>query len=203
MLPVVLNDSKITMVVFGYGEASQMKVQGIVKAGVQCCVVSPSVANEKDSDGLVFICDDYKEIYLEKGQMVIAATASPELNNKITQMARAQGKLVLNLSNGADSDFHMMSWRRRGPVTIGLSTGSCAPSESKRLMASLMEKVDDDTVDKIVLLGSIRKKIKALGYSPIKPVINRFAALAIEELKDLDQMSIEALSEEIEKGIRV
>lgn len=203
MLPVVLNDSKITVVVFGYGKASQMKVQGIVMAGVKCCVVSPSVANKEDSDRLVFICDDYREIYLSKGQLVIAATASPELNNKITRMARSHGKLVLNLSNGADSDFHMMSWRRKGPITIGLSTGSCAPSESKRLMELLMETVDDDTVDKIVLLGSLRKKIKSLGYSPVKPVINRFAALAIEALKDLDQMSIEALSDEIEKGIRV
>jgi siroheme synthase-like protein len=203
MLPVLLNESKVTVVVFGYGNASKIKIQGMVKAGIKCCVISPSVVNEEDVEGLVFIADCYREAYLDKGQMVIAATESLDLNDDITKAARQRGKLVLNLSNGEDSDFHMMSWRRKGPITVGLSTGSCAPSESKRLIDNLMDSLDDDSVDRIAVLGSIRKKIKKLGYNPVKPVINRFALLTVEEMKRLDDLSIEDFANEIEKGIRV
>lgn len=200
MLPIILNSKNVSIVVFGYGKASQMKVKGILKAGVTCHVISPDLNEEAvETTQLTFENAQYDRSHLAKGQLVIAATASPQQNAVIVEEARALGKLALNLSDGLNSDFHMMSWRKNGPVTVALSTGSCAPKESKRLIEELMEVIDDETVEKIGLLGDLRKKIKELGYSPIKPIINEMTHLSIEDLKELNDLSIKALDNEIKK----
>lgn len=198
MLPIGLNPSHITIVIFGYGRASQIKIQGIIRAGAKCIVISPDVEARNEGQ-LIFESDEYSPEHLEKGQLIIAATGSPILNHQIALDARMQGKLVLNLSDGEQSDFHMMSWRTSGPVTVGLSTGSCAPKESKRLIESLMDVIDEETVDRIVVLGELRKKIKGLGYSPIKPIINKLVAYSLQDLEALNELSSLAFSIEIKK----
>ncbi len=198
MLPIALNPSHATVVIFGYGRASQIKIQGMVRAGMKCHVISPEV-DAKVEGMIVFIQSDYTPNYLSKGQLVIAATDSPTLNEQIALDARKEGKLVLNLSDGSQSDFHMMSWRTSGPVTVGLSTGSCAPKESKRLIESLMDVIDDETVERIVVLGKLRKKIKAIGYSPLKPIMNQLVEYNLAMLIRLNNLSTELLNIEIKK----
>ncbi|MBN2899272.1 MAG: hypothetical protein JXO44_10910 [Clostridia bacterium] len=202
MLPIVLNENKVRIVVFGYGAASRMKVAGIERARMHCHVISPDVKVEEDRPLVTFECDAYRVDHLSKGHLIIAATESKETNKRIAEEARRAGKLVLNLSDGSDSDFHMMSWREHGPITVGLSTGSCAPSESKKLIEKLMTVIDDDVVERVILLGSLRKKIKQLGYQPIKPIINAFATLSTEGLELLDGLTLTELSIEIEKELR-
>lgn len=198
MLPIGLNPSRITIVIFGYGRASQIKIQGIIRAGVKCLVISPDVET-KEEGTLAFECSDYSPVHLSRGQLIIAGTDSAILNHQIALDARNEGKLILNLSDGEQSDFHMMSWRTSGPVTVGLSTASCAPKESKRLIESLMDVIDEETVDRIVVLGALRKKIKELGYSPIKPIINKLVEYTLQELETLNDLSSEVFCIEIKK----
>ncbi len=200
MLPIVLNPSRVTIVVFGYGKASQMKIKGIARAGITCYVISPEITGRTEGGQRIILeAGAYDPAHLDKGQLVIAATGSVSLNKKIIADARAKGKLVLSLSDGDQSDFHMMSWRKNGPVTVGLSTGNCAPKESKRLIESIMEIIDDETVERIAVLGQLRKKIKQLGYAPIKPVINKLTDESLERLIELNALSLETLAEEIKK----
>lgn len=199
MLPIILNPDHVRIVVFGYGRASRIKVEGIARSGMKCHVISKALENVTTHDNISFEEGTYHVDQLSKGDLVIAATDNPNLNKQITVDARLNGKLVLNLSDGPGSDFHMMSWRKKGTVTVGLSTGNCAPKESKRLIESLMDTVDDETVERIGLLGQLRKKIKTLGYSPLKPIVNRLADMDIEALENYNDLPLEALADEIKK----
>lgn len=201
MLPITLNSNQVRIVVFGYGKASQTKIQGIARSGMRCHVVSPSIEEASVYENITLECASYTPDQLSKGQLVIAATDSEALNAQIMLDAHAAGKLVLNLSNGDKSDFHMMSWRRKGPVTLGMSTGNCAPKESVRLIESLIDVVDDETVCRIQYLGALRKKIKQLGIRPVKPLINKMTALTVEELARLEALPLEELALEIKKDM--
>jgi siroheme synthase-like protein len=205
MLPIILNPDHVRIVVFGYGRASRIKVEGIARSGMKCHVISKTLENVMTNavihDNISFEEGAYHVDQLSKGDIVIAATDDLNLNKQITVDARLNGKLVLNLSDGPASDFHMMSWRKKGTVTVGLSTGNCAPKESKRLIELLMDTVDDETVERIGLLGQLRKKIKTLGYSPLKPIVNRLADMDIEELENYNDLPLEALADEIKKRV--
>jgi siroheme synthase-like protein len=139
--PVLLDVSRVNVLVVGGGQVALRKVRGVVDAGGAPDIVSPEVVPELER-----LIDGRRLSWAERGyaagdvhgyRLVFAATSSAEVNAEVTAEAEAAGALVNVADDGAGSTFHVPASIRQGDVVVALSTGGASPLLSRRLRERL------------------------------------------------------------------
>ena len=132
VFPVALALDGRRVLVVGGGAVAARKVAALLEAGARVTVVSPDLAPDFPSPiahiARCFAAGDCADFAL-----VFAATDSRAVNELVAADGREHGAWVNDASNPADSDFHTQAVVRRGPITVGLSTGGLSPVVSARL----------------------------------------------------------------------
>ncbi len=180
-----LNDIEITII--GGGKIAYRKCKNFLDFDKKVKIVSTNFIEEFEDikDKIEIIIDDYKEKYIEKSFIVVAATNNTKINEQIGIYCREKGKLVNVVDNINLSNYTVPSYVRRGDLLIGISTGGKSPSLSSKIKKELEYKYDETYEEYINILGEIRNKIieKYNDSFDKKIKLNALVNLSLEELK--------------------
>jgi precorrin-2 dehydrogenase / sirohydrochlorin ferrochelatase len=162
--PVLLDVSRLRVLVVGGGSVALRKVRGVIDAGGAPDVVSPEVAPELnrliDQRGLRWQRRRFAAGDAHGYRLVFAATDSAEVNAAVTAEADAAGALVNVADDGAGSTFHVPASLRQGEVVVALSTGGASPLLSRRLRERLETVVTPGLGRTAARLAQVRDRVR-------------------------------------------
>ncbi len=155
--------------VVGAGPIAESKIESLVRCGAHVRVVAPHATERVREAALAggirwerrrFRSSDLRGIWL-----VVAATSSPELHERIFQQARRAGILCNAVDEPERCDFYYPAVVRRGPLQIAVSTGGRAPSLAQRLRKELDGQFASEYGPWTEQIGRARSALIATGAS--------------------------------------
>jgi len=163
--PVMLDVSRLPVLVVGGGEVALRKVRGLVEAGGRPEIVSPEVHPElREIIGarrLTWHRRRFSPGDAAEFDLVIAAIDSPRVNRRAGREAAQDGALVAIADDPADSHVHMPASVRRGDVVVAVSTGGASPLLARRLRERLEEHVVTPGLGRAAeRLASLRREVR-------------------------------------------
>jgi precorrin-2 dehydrogenase/sirohydrochlorin ferrochelatase len=167
--PLFLNISRRRCVVVGGGSVAERKVERLVACGARVEVVdrrlTPALAAMKAEGVVVHHDADYDEAQLRGAFLVIGATDSDTVNERIARDARALAIPVNIVDDPLRCDFILPSVVERGDLMIAVSTGGKSPALAKRLRKELEEAYGPEYGALIEILGELRGTVMDGGRS--------------------------------------
>ncbi|HET7230151.1 MAG TPA: bifunctional precorrin-2 dehydrogenase/sirohydrochlorin ferrochelatase [Longimicrobium sp.] len=162
--PVLLDLSRLAVLVVGGGEVALRKVRGVLDGGGRPAIVSPQVRPELErlirQHELAWSAQPYAAGDVHGYNLVFAATSSAQVNAQITAEAEAAGALVNVADDGEGSTFHVPAAIRRDEVVVALSTGGASPLLSRRLRERLEGVVTPGLGRAATRLASVRRQVR-------------------------------------------
>lgn len=166
--PIALHGERITAVVIGGGAVGTRKALALVEAGAQVRVVSPEVTPElqaaEGASELTIVRQTYRARHLGLSMLVVAATDSREVNERIALDARSAGRLVNITDHPDEGNFHSMAVHRSGDVTIAVSSGG-VPGAAAKIRDAIAERFDGRYERAVSALRGLRSRLLASGES--------------------------------------
>ena len=167
--PLFLDISRRKCVVVGGGSVAERKVGRLLACGARVEVVdrslTPALAAMKGEGIIVHHDADYEEAQLRGAFLVIGATDSDTVNERISRDARALAIPVNIVDDPVRCDFILPSVVERGDLLIAVSTGGKSPALAKCLRKELEEAYGPEYGVLIEILGELRGKVIAGGRS--------------------------------------
>jgi len=159
--PVFLDLRGKKVVVAGGGHVAERKVLSLVESGASVTVISPEITetlSELKNKGLVFhIKREFKKRDLKEAFIVIAATSSKTINQKICQDA----PYLVNVVDDQEScNFIVPSVISQPPLMIAVSTQGASPALSKTIRQELEQLFPPDISGYLQWLNKVRNTVK-------------------------------------------
>lgn len=121
------------VLVVGAGLVALEKLEGLLTCGARVTVVAPDVLPEIAAIGVAIHVRGYETSDLDGRFLVIAATASREVNERVFRDAEAR-TLLCNVVDTPDlCSFILPAVHREGPIAVAVSTGGASPALAQRL----------------------------------------------------------------------
>lgn len=189
--PVNLNLDNMEIIIVGGGNVALRKCMNFLDFGKSVTVLAPEFDSRflELGNKVDLINDIFKEEYIDKFDIVVAATDDKEVNEEIACICRKKSKLINVVDSRDLSDFTVSSYVKRGDLLIGISTGGKIPALSAKIRRDLEEIYDESFAEYVDLLGELREKIikKYEDKTERKKVLKALAELDIEELKEIEK----------------
>lgn len=165
MQPILMNFKSLNACVIGFGAVGRHKARQLYHEGAVVHVVDPGISEEAIAayGQYHFIKASYTPEHLEHMDLVIAATSDRDVNQRIAKDAKARHLLCSISDDGQSGSFTWMSVVRRGPLTIGISTGHQFPGLTKKIRVELENKFPEDYGDYVAFMGKERAMLKSLS----------------------------------------
>ena len=163
LFPMFLKLSARPCLVVGAGIVAESKIASLVEAGGRVRVVAPEAtpqvrswarSNKVEWHQRPFQPDDLEGMFL-----VIAATSSTELHERIFEEARRRGVLCNVVDVPALCDFYYPSVVQRGALRIAISTAGLSPALAQRLRKQLEDQFGPEYEEWVGQLGEARDKL--------------------------------------------
>jgi len=165
-LPLMLDLKEKDIIIFGGGEVGERK------ASLFCELALVTVISKEFTSGLnrfyemgkiklIKVKDiTEKDIssYLKKAFIVIPATNDAILNERISKIAKDEGKIVNRVDD--IGDIIVPSVIRRGDIVIGISTAGQSPALSKYIRQKIEEVITPEFAQMSRLQNEIRERLK-------------------------------------------
>jgi precorrin-2 dehydrogenase / sirohydrochlorin ferrochelatase len=165
--PICLNITNKRCVIVGGGEVGARKAEGLAVCGARVVVLSrelaPSLEKMKQEGRIDHIETDYEASYLSGALMVIGATNSAEVNQKIAADARALGIMVNIVDDPGQCDFILPAVVQQGDLVISVSTGGKSPALARKLRAELGASFGQEYAKLLDIMGKVREERLARG----------------------------------------
>ena len=189
--PVNLNLDNMEIIIVGGGNVALRKCMNFLGFGKSVTVLAPDFDSRflELGNKVDLINDIFKEEYIDKFDIVVAATDDKEVNEEIACICRKKSKLINVVDSRDLSDFTVSSYVKRGDLLIGISTGGKIPALSAKIRRDLEEIYDESFAEYVDLLGELREKIIKNYEDKIerKEVLKALVKLDIEELKEIEK----------------
>jgi len=157
--PAFLNLEGKRTVVVGGGEVAERKILALLKTGADITVISPEItkkiAKGKNKGKIKHICRRYRKSDLKNAFLVIAATDSPFINERVSKDAPC---LVNVVDTPRLCNFIVPSTVNRGPLCIAISTSGISPAFSRSIRKELEKLYGPEFVNYLKSLKKIRTK---------------------------------------------
>jgi precorrin-2 dehydrogenase / sirohydrochlorin ferrochelatase len=172
LFPAFLKLTGRRCLVVGAGPVAQEKIESLLRAGARVRVVAPHATDSVRAWARAkkirwaprkFRPPDFKGVFL-----VVAATSSPALHQKIYRQARRRAVLCNVVDDPAHCDFYYGAVVRRGELQIAISTGGHSPALAQRLRKKLEREIGADYAHWLRKLGAARKRLFAKSLSPAR-----------------------------------
>jgi precorrin-2 dehydrogenase / sirohydrochlorin ferrochelatase len=165
--PLFFDITRRHCVVVGGGNVSERKVERLLACGADVEVVgktlTPALAALAGEGRIAHHAADYHEDQLRGAFLVIGATDSDTVNERIARDARLQGIPVNIVDDPARCDFILPSVVERGELAIAVSTGGRSPALAKKLRKELEAAYGPEYAKLLDILGELREKVIARG----------------------------------------
>lgn len=189
--PVNLNLDNMEIIIVGGGNVALRKCMNFLDFGKSVTVLAPDFDSRflELGNKVDLINDIFKEEYIDKFDIVVAATDDKEVNEEIACICRKKSKLINVVDSRDLSDFTVSSYVKKGDLLIGISTGGKIPALSAKIRRDLEEIYDESFAEYLDLLGELREKIIKKYEDKIerKKVLKALVELDIEELKEIEK----------------
>ena len=151
--------------VVGAGTIAESKIASLLEAGGRVRVVAPEAtpqvrswaqANTIEWHQRPFHADDLKGMFL-----VVAATSSTELHERIFKVATQRGVLCNVVDVPPLCDFYYPAVVQRGALQIAISTAGQSPALAQRLRKQLEEQFGLEYEEWLAQLGEVRNQLQS------------------------------------------
>ena len=197
--PLMLDVSKLAVVVIGGGGVAARKIAGLMDAGAaRVRVVAPSIDANIRAYNVECFESEYDADQLRGATLAFAATDQPAVNEQVVLDAQARGLLVCRADSDEDApgDFTTPAKFSDGPVTVTVSAGSAALAGKMR--DDIRKNFNPQWIRMADAMQMLRPEILASGRS-IDQRRLLFLDLTTEEaLHTLERGGVEALKKWID-----
>ncbi|KPD04515.1 siroheme synthase CysG [Moellerella wisconsensis] len=163
-LPLFVELKNRPVLLVGGGDIAARKASLLLRAGAELTVVSPTLCSELQQcysqQKLIWVAKEYYPQLLDNVFLVIAATNSDKLNERIFQDANQRQKLVNVVDDQPRCSFIFPSIIDRSPVVVAISSAGKAPV-LVRLLREKLEALLPSSLGKMATIaGRWRNKVK-------------------------------------------
>ncbi len=167
--PVLIDLRGKKVLVVGGGNVARRKIDSLIEYGADVHVISkeltPELQQYRDEGKVTFIAQEFSEDSLQDTFLTIAATSDPQLNHKISDMAKKRGVLVNAVDQPSDCSFIVPSILKRGDLLIAVSTSGKSPALAKRIRQRLASRFGNEYGSFLQMMGKIREEVLLRGSS--------------------------------------
>ena len=187
LFPVFLKIAGRRCLVVGAGRVAEEKIEGLLRGGATIRVVAPRATarvRKWAREGKIrWQGRAYRSADLAGAFLVVAATSSAKLHQRIFREATARSVLCNIVDDPAHCDFYYGSVVRRGALQIAISTAGLSPALAQRLRKELSKQFDAEYEEWLRYLGVEREKLMRQKISPRrrKQLLHRLASRAAFE----------------------
>jgi len=168
--PILLKLGGRRCVVFGGGRVAERKAEGLLQAGAEVHVVSPSatptIREWADAGRLIWHSREADERDAAGAALAFAATDKPDVNRRLAEAAARSGVPANVADDGESGDFLVPATLRRGGLVIAASASGAGPALAKRIVGELAERYGQDYNENVEALRAIRACVKAAVADP-------------------------------------
>lgn len=156
--------------VVGAGAIAETKIASLLDAGGRVRVVAPEATPQirswAQSNTIEFHQRPFQPADLEGMFLVVAATSSTELHERIFAEATRRGVLYNIVDVPALCDFYYPSVVQRGALQIAISTSGQSPALAQRLRKQLEDQFGPEYETWLAQLGEARDKLHSTKMDP-------------------------------------
>jgi precorrin-2 dehydrogenase/sirohydrochlorin ferrochelatase len=172
LFPMFLKLSARPCLVIGAGTIAETKVAGLLDAAAKIRVVAPEataqVRSWAQSKAVEWHQRPFQPSDLEGIFLVVAATSSTELHERIFALASQRGVLCNIVDVPPLCDFYYPSVVQRGALQIAISTAGLSPALAQRLRKQLETEFGPEYEEWLAQLGEAREKLHSTDLDPDK-----------------------------------
>jgi len=170
LFPMFLKLSTRPCLVVGAGTSAETKIAGLLGTGGKIRVVAPEataqVRSWAQSEAIEWRQRPFQPSDLEGIFLVVAATSSSELHERIFALATQLGVLCNIVDVPALCDFYYPSVVQRGALQIAVSTAGLSPALAQRLRKQLETEFGPEYEEWLAQLGDAREKLHSTDVDP-------------------------------------
>jgi precorrin-2 dehydrogenase/sirohydrochlorin ferrochelatase len=170
LFPMFLKLSARPCLVVGAGAVAESKIASLVEAGGRVRVVAPQATPQVRSWAQSNILEWHQRPFqpddLDGMFLVIAATSSTELHERIFEEATRRGVLCNIVDVPALCDFYYPSVVQRGALQIAISTTGQSPALAQRLRKQLEDQFGPEYEEWLAQLGEARDRLHSTDMDP-------------------------------------
>jgi len=161
--PIYVELHEQPCIVIGGGKIAEGKVEGLLTAGAQVTIISPSLTSHLhtlvEQNKVAYISRTYQHGDLADAFMVICATDQTEINHQVWQEASTNRQLVNVVDDTPRCNFIAPAIFRKGDLNIAISTGGKAPALAVRLKERLQKEIGPQYERFLELSGQLREPL--------------------------------------------
>src|SRR5256885_2030450 len=170
LFPMFLKLSARPCLVLGAGTIAESKIAGLLEAGGRVRVVAPEatpqVRSWAQSNSIEWHQRSFQPDDLTGMFLVVAATSSAELHQRIFEEATRRGVLCNIVDVPALCDFYYPAVVQRGALQIAISTAGKSPALAQRLRKQLEEQFGLEFEEWLAQLREGRHKLQYFQLAP-------------------------------------
>ena len=167
LYPMFLELAGRRCVVIGGGPIAEGKVSGLLAAGAEVTVVSPTVtdtlADLARSGRIGVRRRAYRDGDLIGAALAFAATGDSAVNAAVAAEGRRHAIWVNAADDPAHCDFILPAVVRRGALAIAVSTGGASPALARAIREELEHTIGADYAALVDVAGDVRRALRAEG----------------------------------------
>lgn len=147
--------------IVGGGRVAAHKVHKLLPFGAALTVVAPKIDTELlENPALICLEREFRDSDTEGKLFVIAATADPSLNARISALCQERGILVNVVDDKEKCGFLFPSLVKEGDLTVGISTGGASPQVAATLRSRIAGELPSQMDGILEYLAQIRESSK-------------------------------------------
>ena len=170
LFPMFLKLSARPCLVVGAGTIAESKIASLLEDGGRVRVVAPEanpqVRSWAQSNAIEWHQRPFQPDDLEGMFLVVAATSSTELHERIFEEATRRGVLCNIVDVPLLCDFYYPSVVQRGALQIAISTSGQSPALAQRLRKQLEDQFGPEYEEWLAQLGEARDKLYSTKMDP-------------------------------------
>jgi len=170
LFPMFLKLSARPCLVLGAGTIAESKIAGLLEAGGRVRVVAPEatpqVRSWAQSNSIEWHQRSFQPDDLTGMFLVVAATSSAELHQRIFEEATRRGVLCNIVDVPVLCDFYYPAVVQRGALQIAISTAGKSPALAQRLRKQLEEQFGAEFEEWLAQLGEVRDRLQSSKLDP-------------------------------------
>ena len=186
LFPVFLKLEELRLLIVGAGEIGYEKLNTVLanSPNTRIRIVANYFKPEVEElsfqyPNIQLIFADYKPVFLDQCDLVIAAVNDIELAEQIRNDAKQKGKLINAADKPSLCDFYLGSVITKGDIKIAISTNGKSPTLARRLKEFFNEVLPDEIETALSNLNRIRENIKT-GFKERVKKLNELTTSLIE-----------------------
>jgi precorrin-2 dehydrogenase/sirohydrochlorin ferrochelatase len=170
LFPMFLKLSARPCLVVGAGAIGESKIASLLEGGARVRVVAPEATSQvrswAQSNTIEWHQRPFQPHDLDGMFLVVAATSSTELHERIFEQATRRGVLCNIVDVPLLCDFYYPSVVQRGALQIAISTSGQSPALAQRLRKQLEDQFGPEYEEWLSQLGEARDKLFSTNMDP-------------------------------------